>query len=98
MIARHFKGEEEISFAISNSSDYRYKVYNTRFRITHGDQFKGGSGISGMLSPLMLGDHRKREKSTGTPYDYLVMGHWHQQAHVMGIIVNGNLKGYDEWT
>ena len=100
LIARALKGVEEVSFGISKGSDYRYQIYNTRYQLTHGDQFRGGTGISSMLSPLMLGDHRKRkrEMATGTPYDYLVMGHWHQLAHFKGVIVNGTTKGYCEWT
>ena len=35
--------------------------------------------------------------ATGTPYDYLVMGHWHQLAHFKSIIFNGSLNGYDEF-
>ena len=99
LIAREFRGNDQVEFGISKGSDFRYAVYNTRYQLTHGDQFRGGSGISGMLSPLMLGDHRKRkrEQAVGTPYDYLVMGHWHQLGHFKGLIVNGSLKGYDEW-
>ncbi len=98
LVARHFKGNPAVRFAISTGADFRYTLYNTRYQLTHGDQFRGGSGIAGLLSPLMLGDHRKRkrEQATGTPYDYLVMGHWHQLAYFKGLIVNGSLKGYDE--
>lgn len=99
LIARNFEGVKEVQFCVSESSDTRWEVYGTRYQATHGDQFRGGSGIAGMLSPLMIGDHRKRkrEMATNTPYDYLVMGHWHQLAHFKNIIVNGSLKGYDEW-
>lgn len=99
LVSRHFKGRSGVRFDISTGSDFRYTLYKTRFQLTHGDQFRGGSGIAGMLSPLMLGDHRKRkrEQATGTPYDYLVMGHWHQLSYVKGLIINGSLKGYDEY-
>jgi hypothetical protein len=58
---------------------------------------------NGMLthnSPLMLGDARKRKRSIAIdqPYDYLIMGHWHQYIMAKGIIVNGSLKGADEFS
>src|ERR1700728_1840410 len=48
----------------------------------------------------MIGDARKRKRSQAAkkPYDYLVMGHWHQRADFKGIIVNGSLKGVDEYS
>jgi hypothetical protein len=53
-----------------------------------------------MLSPLMLGDARKRQREAAVKrnYDYLVMGHWHQLAFVRGMIINGSLKGYCEYS
>lgn len=99
ILAREFRHDTAISFDIPEEADHRFMVYQTKFQLTHGDQFRGGSGIAGMLSPLMLGDHRKRkrEAATGQPYDYLLMGHWHQLAHVRGLVINGSLKGYDEY-
>lgn len=83
--------EKGISWAISESADQPFTILTTRYLLTHGDQFKGGSGIAGLLSPLMLGDARKRQRETSVarPYDYLVMGHWHQLSFVRNIIVNG---------
>ena len=97
MLQRHFDGHDNITFAIPTSSDYQYKVYNTVYRITHGYQFRGGGGIAGLLSPLMIGDSRKRKNAQQVqrPYDYLMMGHWHQRASFKGIIVNGTTKGVD---
>jgi hypothetical protein len=48
----------------------------------------------------MLGDARKRKRAMAIdqPFDYLVMGHWHQLMMVKGIIVNGSLKGADEYS
>jgi len=102
MMAREIndvRGIKEIKFAISEGADYRYPVYSSRYQLTHGDQFRGGSGISGLLSPLMLGHHRKsrREASKKRGYDYLLMGHWHQLRFMGPLVVNGSLKGYDEY-
>jgi hypothetical protein len=100
VLAMMTREEEGVTFAISEGADHRFNIYGQRFVATHGDQFRGGSGISGMMSPLMLGDHRKRKRnnSIGRPHDYMVMGHWHQLAlGVAGIICNGSVKGYDEY-
>lgn len=93
------KDDERITFGISHSADIAFSVYDTNILLTHGDQFRGGGGIAGLLSPLMIGDHRKRKRQAaiGKPYDYMVMGHWHQLANFKGVIVNGSLKGYDEY-
>lgn len=99
MLMRHYKDDNRIVFHISDGPDQMYEIYNTRYLLTHGDQFRGGSGIAGALSPLMLGDARKRKRnmSVNQPYDYMLMGHWHQHMPFKGIIVNGSLKGYDEY-
>lgn len=99
VLALHLKDEKDITFSISEGADFAYDVYSTRYMCTHGDQFRGGSGIAGMLSPLMIGDYkkRKREASIGMPYDYLCIGHWHQFAHFKGVLANGSLIGYNEF-
>ena len=98
-LKRHFAGEDRVFFNVSDGADLYYDIYKTKYLLTHGDQFKGGSGISGALSPLMLGDHRKRKRAMAVsqPFDYMLMGHWHQMLFVKGIIVNGSLKGFDEY-
>jgi len=98
-LALHFKSERAVQFAISPGTDLQFRLFSTSYQLTHGNQFRGGSGIAGMLSPLLLGDHRKRKVASATrrPYDYLLLGHWHQWAMVRGLIVNGSLKGYDEY-
>lgn len=99
LLARDFAGDKRITFDIPDAADAMFNVYGTRFLLTHGDQFRGGSGIAGAFSPLMLGSHRKgrRQQAAGKPYDWMVMGHWHQYIHARGLIVNGSSKGYDEY-
>jgi len=84
---------------VSPSMDLNVPVYGRNLLITHGDQFKGGSGISGVLAPLMLGTHRKgqRQAATHEPMDLMVMGHFHQVLDLPGVIVGGSMKGYDEY-
>jgi len=99
-LAKHYAGNKDVYFNVADGADLPYSIYGTRYLLTHGDQFKGGSGIAGALSPLMLGDARKRKRSIAIdqPFDYLVMGHWHQYIMAKGIIVNGSLKGADEYS
>lgn len=99
LLARELRDVPNIRFHISESADHLIKIYNTTFCLTHGDQFKGGSGISGLLSPLMLGDARKRKRqhTMKQPYDYLVLGHFHERSFFKSVIVNGSLVGYSEY-
>lgn len=98
-IARYFKNDSHITFQIPESADADVRIYDTSYRVTHGDQFRGGSGISGMMAPLMLGHSRKsqRQMALNKPYDWMVMGHWHTYWTGRGLIVNGSMKGYDEF-
>jgi hypothetical protein len=98
IIERELRDDERITVNVADGADLRVQVYDTRYLLTHGDQFRGGSGISGALSPLMLGLNRKsrREIAAGVPFDWLVIGHWHQYWHGKGVIVGGTLKGVDE--
>lgn len=100
LMEREFAGDKRVSFLVSESSDAYWSVFGTRYRLTHGDQWRGGSGIAGALSPMMIGDARKRKRAqaTGNPYDYMLAGHWHQYfPRVKGLVVNGSIKGYDEY-
>lgn len=100
MLAMQFKNDPRITWDISPAADTSFTIYDTDFLLTHGDQFRGGSGIAGLLSPLLLGDHRKRKRQTAIkqPYDWMVYGHWHSLVlGVRGLLGNGSLKGYDEY-
>lgn len=99
VLARHFADDQRITWQIPESADLTVKTYNTTYRLTHGDQFRGGSGISGMMAPLLLGHHRKtqRQMALHNPYDWMAIGHWHDYWTGKGIIVNGSIKGYDEY-
>lgn len=91
--------DDRVTFHVSDSFDCPFRVYGTRYLQTHGDQFRGGHGISAELSPLFLGDARKREKmqAVDEPYDVMIMGHWHRRILLPGIKANGSLKGFDEY-
>jgi hypothetical protein len=101
LIARDHADDPRIEVHVEESTDAFRTIYSTRYMVNHGDSAKGGSGIVGALSPLMLFSHRKGKSTaaTGMPYDLMVVGHWHQLMLLpgQGLIVNGSLKGWDEY-
>lgn len=98
-LAKRFENDKRISFLIPNGPDALYKVFEHRYLLTHGDQFRGGDGMIGALGPIIRGDHKKRSRQTqiGAAYDTMLLGHWHQLIQLQRLIVNGSLKGYDEY-
>lgn len=99
LLMRDYKNDSRVTWQIPYSADTTVQIYNTQALLTHGDQFRGGSGIAGALSPLMLGAHRKAKRAMQIDknFDFIVMGHWHTYAAFKNIVVNGSLKGYDEY-
>lgn len=98
-LAKHFEGDKRVSFYIPDGPDALYRIYGHRYLLTHGDQFRGGDSMIGALGPLTRGDHKKRSRNAqiDMEYDTMICGHWHQYIHLTRLIVNGSLKGYDEY-
>lgn len=99
LLSEYFAKDKRITFLIPEGPDAYFKVYDTRFLLTHGDQFRGGDGFAGAIVPIARGDKRKRARNSQTnrSYDVAVMGHWHQYIHTGDFVVNGSLKGLDEY-
>jgi hypothetical protein len=99
LLAREFKGDDRVSFQIPESFDVHYDIYDTTIRQEHGDAFKGGSGIAGIWSPIARGHARRAgvANATDRPFDVLSIGHFHQLIFGPQWIINGSLKGYDEY-
>lgn len=101
LLERHFKNDDCVQFMIPEGADALFKVYGLRFLLTHGDRLgvKGGDGIIGALGPIMRGRIKLANSETqiGRDFDWLLMGHWHQYITLPGLVVNGTLKGYDEF-
>jgi hypothetical protein len=99
-LARQFISDPRVTFHIPEGQDASYKIYNTRYLLTHGDTLgHGGDGLIGFLGPVMRGDHKRRtrQQQIARPYDTLCCGHWHSYNHSQRAIVNGSLKGYCEF-
>jgi hypothetical protein len=98
-LAKHFENDKRIQFLIPDGPDAYYSIYGHKYLLTHGDQFRGGDGVIGALGPIIRGDHRKRSRNAqiDMTYDTMIIGHWHQLIQLERLIVNGSLKGYDEY-
>lgn len=99
LLEKHFEKDKRIVFQIPDGPDALFKIFNTRYLLTHGDAFRGGDGMIGALGPIIRGDHKKRSRNNQIQmgYDVLLLGHWHQLIQMQRLIVNGSLKGYDEY-
>lgn len=99
LLAKHFEVDARIHFMIPSGPDALYAVYGHRYLLTHGDQFRGGDGQIGAIGPITRGNKRKLARNTaiGADYDTMLLGHWHQYMPLHRSIVNGSLKGYDEY-
>lgn len=86
--------DKRFTWNIPESQKTQFDIYGTRFMASHGDEARGGSGIAGLLSPLMIAASKM---SKNFQYDYWLIGHWHQLAHFKKIRVNGSLVGWNEY-
>lgn len=101
MLERHYANDNSVSFMVPGETDALFRVAGHRFLLTHGDTLgvKGGDGIIGALGPIARGTvkFRNSEYKIGREFDYLIMGHWHQELWIGRTFVNNALKGYDEY-
>ncbi|WP_114694710.1 hypothetical protein [Motiliproteus coralliicola] len=100
LLERHFRKDRRVSFIIPRSIAAKWNVYGHRFHLEHGDNgFRGGNGIAGIWSPIMRGDMklRQREQAVDQEYDTLMLGHFHQLKWGGHFIMNGSLKGIDDY-
>jgi len=92
---------DNVKFDVPRSEDLTYDLYGTKYLLTHGFQSKGGSGVGGIWPSLMKMNMRKKTRAVQAgrrPHDIMILGHFHQYGVNDGMIVNGSLKGVDEWT
>jgi predicted phosphodiesterase len=98
-LADTLRDDERITFSISPSSDQILDVYSTKFLLVHGDGFRGGGGVGGIYPSMLKYLHRQQSMwaASGQNWDYCLMGHWHSLMWGQNFVVNGSLKGYDEY-
>jgi hypothetical protein len=96
------KDDPRITWNLPDSAETRTQIFRTRFNLTHGDVFRaGGAGKSDaeVLATISRADARNRETAArlGSPYDVLLIGHFHRLMLGSDIFANGSLKGTDEY-
>jgi len=98
-MAAAFADDKRVTFYIPDGADALYRIFNTRYLLTHGDQFRGGDGIIGPLGPVTRGEQKKntRNAAVGQDYDVMEFGHFHKRMLTARLRGNGSLKGYDEY-
>lgn len=98
-LAMYFANDKDVTIAIPDGSDISFSLYNTTFLLEHGDNYRGGSGIAGIFSPISLGIHRKNKQQSAInkPFDIALLGHFHQLVFHSSFIINGSVKGYDSY-
>jgi hypothetical protein len=91
--------KSQVRVEVSDSMDLNVPLYGRNHLLTHGDQFRGGTGISGAYAPLSLGQHRKgqRQMVAQMPMDLMVIGHLHQYLDLPGVMMGGSMVGYSEY-
>lgn len=98
-MADNLRDDPRIQFRITPAADQIVKLYDTTFLLSHGDQFRSQGGVGGIYPSLLKWLLRAHElySQAGTPFDYALLGHWHQLKWLDDCIINGSLKGYDEY-
>lgn len=98
-LATMLNGDDRISFSITPAPEQIIQVYDTRFLLTHGDGFRSQGGIGGIYPSMLKFLLRKHSQfeAVDRPWDVCLMGHWHQLLWGPDFVVNGSLKGYDEY-
>lgn len=98
-MAHAFRNDPRVTFSITKSPDQLYDIYGTTFLQTHGDQFRSAGGIGGLYPSMLkyvLRMHDLYSKQI-RDFDYILLGHHHQNLWGQDFVVNAALKGYDEY-
>ena len=76
-LAAYFRKDSRLTFDIPDGPDAFFSIYEVRFCETHGDQFRGGDGVGGILVPIGRGLARKqmKQQAMGDPFDVMIIGH-----------------------
>ena len=102
LVAWRLEDAPHVVFDIPASTDVDFEIYGNVFSLEHGDNLRfAGTSEIGALGPVKRGSLRKTKKrqEQRRPVKYNLFGHFHQYvpAHTQGFVMNGSLKGYDEF-
>lgn len=98
-LADSLRLDTRITFSITTAPEQIVDVYDTRLMLAHGDAFRSQGGVGGLYPALLKWLLRKHNlySQHNKDFDYALIGHWHQLLWGSDFIVNGSLKGYDEY-
>lgn len=101
MLRREFAGDKRVTFQGTESPDVRFRVYERRILLTHGDKIgsRGGHGFIGPAATILRGAQKiiAEQATFGTIIDEVHMGHFHTFLDVGWTLCNGCLPGYSEF-
>lgn len=98
-LADLLRDDERITFSITTAESQVYPIYGTTFHQVHGDGFRSAGGVGGIY-PSMLKYIARMDQmwaAQGTIIDCHLFGHWHQYKTDERFIVNGSMKGFDQY-
>lgn len=95
-----FRNDKRITVVAPVAPDVLYAVYDHRYLLTHGDQFRGGDGMIGHIGPVTRGQKKKlsRNAEIDQEFDTMIHGHFHTYSPGDRILGNGSLVGYSEYS
>lgn len=98
-LQRAFADDQRVTWDIPDGPDADFDLLGTRYRLTHGDTFKSGDSMIGPLGPITRGTLKRSRMAAAmhSPFDHLLLGHWHTLLWGANQITNGSLKGFDEF-
>jgi hypothetical protein len=99
LLQKWFELDPHVKFLIPRSQDAMYRIHNHIYLLRHGDCYRGGDGMIGMLGPVTRGDHKTRSRNSmmGHPYDTQILGHFHRLSISDDFVINGSVCGYNEY-
>lgn len=94
-----FKDDKRVTITAPNGSDILFAVFDHKFLLTHGDQFRGGDSMIGHIGPVTRGQKKKQSRNAeiGQEFDTMIHGHFHTYSPGDRVIGNGSLCGYNEF-
>lgn len=101
MLRREFRGEERVTFQVTESPDLYFNIYDKRILATHGDRIGagGGTGFIGPGATILKGAQKvaMEQQSLGRPVDVVMVGHFHTTLITRHVHANGSFPGYSEF-
>lgn len=94
-IIKHFEHNNRVRVLFNKANIvFVENVFGKTLRFEHGHSIKFGGGIGGITVPIIKAIAKDQ---VAKKYDWLILGHFHQQFDGGRFIVNGSVIGYDKY-